>query len=205
MSALVFFYVRLSAMKQDVVPGRYYTAGFERAHPPGDYAIDCAEELCVWSHFAHSRQGAGPLPREGVGRWLDSRPTRGPTRPSSRGRGRDVAVGAGLASLATPIDGQPSSCRRGAGLFYSTCCSRRRKPRHCGMRRNLTAQHDEPGVEGRSRSYNPVLPTSAAIPSAPEVAAPRVVQSVLERSQCRRASPAEGGSRCGRATPAPRP
>ncbi len=158
------FYVPAFRMKQDVVPGRYYTAWFE-ASAPGDYAIDCAEYCGV----SHSRMlgKVRVLSREEYGRWLDSAPNQG-TEHDLVEAGRDVAVRRGCINCHT-IDGQPYIGPTWAGLFDSTVLL------SDGSRVNadeayLTRSMMEPGVEVVA-SYKPVMPTYRGILEQPEVAA----------------------------------
>jgi cytochrome c oxidase subunit 2 len=104
------FYVPAFRMKQDVVPGRYYTAWFE-AQQTGDFTIDCAEYCGV----NHSRMlgKVRVLSEPDYAKWLE-RPAAGDLAE----RGRDVAARRGCLSCHT-LDGQPHIGPSWAGLYGS--------------------------------------------------------------------------------------
>lgn len=106
------FYVPAFRMKQDVVPGRYYTAWFE-AKEPGVYTIDCAEYCGV----NHSRMlgEVHVLSTQDYARWLDARP---PATEDLVQEGRDVAARRGCLNCHT-LDGQPHIGPSWAGLYLS--------------------------------------------------------------------------------------
>ena len=81
------FYVPAFRMKQDVVPGRYYTAWFE-ANEPG-HLRDRLRRVLRREPLADARRGARALHAGDYARWLEGRPpaTERPRRAGPRRRG----------------------------------------------------------------------------------------------------------------------
>lgn len=106
------FYVPAFRMKQDVVPGRYYTAWFE-AKGAGNFTIDCAE-FCGVNHSRMLGE-VHVLTAEDYARWLDGHP---PATDDLVEEGREVASKRGCLNCHT-LDGQPHIGPTWAGLYES--------------------------------------------------------------------------------------
>ncbi len=107
------FYVPAFRMKQDVVPGRYYTAWFQ-ATTPGSYPIDCAEYCGV----NHSRMlGTVQVLAPGdYARWLEGHPA---ATSDLVAAGREVAARRGCLNCHT-LDGQRHIGPTWVRLYEST-------------------------------------------------------------------------------------
>jgi len=106
------FYVPAFRMKQDVVPGRYYTAWFQ-ATGPGDYAIECAE-LCGVRH-SKMLGTVRVLSADDYARWLDGG---APISADLADAGRLVAARRACLNCHT-LDGQPHIGPTWVGLYGS--------------------------------------------------------------------------------------
>jgi len=154
------FYVPAFRMKQDVVPGRYYTAWFE-AQQTGEFDIDCAEYCGV----SHSRMLAKVrvLSQPDYARWLE-RPQTG----DLAARGRDIAAKRGCLSCHT-LDGQPHIGPSFAGLYDAPVRLSDGTIVTADVA-YLTRSMMDPQVQIVD-SYKPVMPTYRGILEEPEVAA----------------------------------
>jgi cytochrome c oxidase subunit 2 len=167
------FYVPAFRMKQDVVPGRYYTAWFE-ATSPGQYAIECAEYCGV----SHSRMGGAVqvLSDENYARWLDGKEFDAPgarfegsvaERGDLASAGRDVAARRGCLACHT-IDGQPHIGPTWVGLFGSEV-TLADGTSVVADEAYLTRSMMDPQAQ-IVRGYKPVMPTYFGVLEATEVA-----------------------------------
>ena len=154
------FYVPAFRMKQDVVPGRYYTAWFE-AQQTGEYTIDCAEYCGV----SHSRMlgKVRVLSQPDYARWLEH-----PQTGDLAERGRDIAAKRGCLSCHT-LDGQPHIGPSWAGLYGSQVKLSDGSVVTADVE-YLTRSMMDPQAQIVD-SYKPVMPTYRGILEEPEVAA----------------------------------
>jgi cytochrome c oxidase subunit 2 len=154
------FYVPAFRMKQDVVPGRYYTAWFE-AQQTGEFTIDCAEYCGV----SHSRMlgRVRVLSQPDYARWLE-RPETGDLAE----RGRDIAAKRGCLSCHT-LDGQPHIGPSWAGLYDAPVRLSDGTTVTADVA-YLTRSMMDPQAQIVD-SYKPVMPTYRGILAEPEVAA----------------------------------
>jgi cytochrome c oxidase subunit 2 len=157
------FYVPAFRMKQDVVPGRYYTAWFQ-ATMPGTFAIRCAE-YCGLNHSAMLGQ-VRVLAADDYRRWLES-PMPGESHDLAA-EGLKVASRRGCLGCHT-IDGQPHIGPSFAGLYGG----------QVKLQSGATVTADD-GYLTRSMmepqadivaGYPPVMPVYRGILEEPEVAA----------------------------------
>ncbi|HEX8789371.1 MAG TPA: cytochrome c oxidase subunit II [Polyangiaceae bacterium] len=154
------FYVPAFRMKQDVVPGRYYTAWFE-AQETGEFPIECAEYCGV----SHSRMLAKVhvLSEPDYAKWLENPPT-----GDLAARGRDVAAKRGCLSCHT-LDGQPHIGPSWAGLYDSDVKLSDGTIVKADVA-YLTRSMMDPQAQIVD-SYKPVMPTYRGVIDEPEVAA----------------------------------
>ena len=185
------FYVPAFRMKQDVVPGRYYTAWFE-ATTPGVYAIDCAE-YCGVEPLAHARRGARARRRR-LRALAREAPTPGPDASiSSSPREREVAQRARGCLRCHTLDGQPHIGPTWAGLYGSQVPLQGGETRR--RRRGVSHAVDD-GPRGRSRRR--LQAGDADLPRASS-RSPRRRRSSSSSSRCRTRPIAAGHHR----SPAP--
>jgi cytochrome c oxidase subunit 2 len=154
------FYVPAFRMKQDVVPGRYYTAWFE-AQQTGEFDIDCAE-YCGVDH-SHMLGKVRVLSEPDYARWLER-----PATSDLAERGRDVAAKRGCLACHT-LDGQPHIGPSWAGLFDSPVRLADGSTVNADVEYLTRSMMDPQAqiVDG----YKAVMPTYRGILEEPEVAA----------------------------------
>ena len=156
------FYVPAFRMKQDVVPGRYYTAWFQ-ADQPGVYRIDCAE-LCGVSHSRMLGE-VRVLPVDEYARRLEGH---APVATDLIEAGRDVAARRACLNCHT-LDGQPHIGPTWVGL-YGLQVRLESGAMITADDTYLTRSMMEPEVDVVA-GYHPVMPTYRGVLEEPEVAA----------------------------------
>jgi cytochrome c oxidase subunit 2 len=181
------FYVPAFRMKQDVVPGRYYTAWFE-ATETGIFPIECAE-YCGNNHSMMLGR-VRVLTARDYAAWLEATPapdgpaaTEGRTVAEAEGdladRGREVAARRGCFNCHT-IDGQPHIGPTWVGMYHGPV-------RLTDGRRivaddaYLTRSMMDPLADVVA-GYSPVMPTYRGVLAQPEVAALLEFMKSLERA-----------------------